>query len=185
MKRNSKNRNIVDIVNTINIPRTDILPMVSATKTLDKVLCLACDVKHSSFENGQYNICNDTIEHVRITENGETLTYKSCPFKFNLPAQTETDNTQIIISNIGLISSNILRAADNSFEDIIIKCWLIVGNYDGTCSWLDFGEYVLDTTQTEDIEYIMGSLAMKNCYGINAGKFRGNNPSLFINLNHR
>ena len=46
-----------------------ILPMISATKTLDKVLCLAADIKHSSFENGRYSICNDVIEHTRTDEN--------------------------------------------------------------------------------------------------------------------
>lgn len=168
-----------------NIPRNDVMPMVSATKTLDKVLCLAADIKHSSFDNGQYNICNDTIEHIRVDENGNELVYQSCAFSYNIPSQSETDNSTIAISNVGLMTSNILKQADNSIEDIIIHCWLIVGNYDGTCSWLDFGEYILDTTQTESIETISGSLAMNNCYDINAGRFRGKNPSLFINLNHR
>lgn len=163
----------------------NILPMVSATKTLDKVLCLACDIKHSSFENGAYHICNDTIEHIRTDEYNNEIVYQSCPFSFNTPSQNETDNSTITITNVGLIASNILKNADNSIEDILIHCWLIVGNYDGTCSWLDFGEYILDTKQTENIEQISGSLAMKNCYNINAGKYRGKNPSLFINLNHR
>ena len=50
-----------------------ILPMVSATKTLDKVLCLAADIKHSSFENGAYYICNDTVEHTRTEKNKNLL----------------------------------------------------------------------------------------------------------------
>lgn len=178
-----------------------ILPMVSATKNLDKVLCLACDIKHSSFENGEYNICNDTIEHERIEyiENKQNEgidgnaddfeikkhTYLPVPFQFNIPSQSETDNTQIAITNIGLGVSKILRSADNSFEDILIHCWMIVGNYDGTCNWLDLGEYTLDTTQVETTESVSGTLVVDNCFEINAGRFRGDNPELFINLNHR
>ncbi len=161
-----------------------ILPMVSATKTLDKVLCLACDIKHSSFETGEYNICNDTVEHKRNID-GKIKTYLPCPFSFNIPSQSETDNARIGISNVGLVASDILKSADNSIEDIIIHCWLIVANYNGTANWLDFGEYILDTNQTETIEQVVGNLAMRNCFGINVGKFRGENPSFFINLNHR
>ena len=107
------------------------------------------------------------------------------PFSYNLPSQSDTDNAQIAITNVGLISSNILKSADNSIEDIIVKCWLIIANYEGESNWLDLGEYILDTSQTESVEYVSGALVMRNCYQINAGKFRGKNPSLFINLNHR
>ena len=162
-----------------------ILPMISATKTLNKVLCLAADIKHSSFENGEYNICNDTIPHIRDMGNGVTKTYISCPFSFNLPSQSETDNSGFGVTNVGLISSNILRAADNSFEDIIIQCWLIVADYDGGATWLNLGQYIWNTEQSETVEIITGELVMKSCYGINAGKFRGKNPSIFVNLNHR
>lgn len=157
-----------------------ILPMVSATKTLDKVMCLACDVKHSTFENGEYNICNDTIEHVR-----DGKIYQPVPFTFNIPSQSETDDVQIAITNIGLVCSNILKSADNSYEDILIQCWMIIANYDGTSSWLDLGEYVLSTTQVETIEQVAASLTLDSCFEINAGKFRGDNPEVFINLCHR
>lgn len=162
-----------------------ILPMVSATKTLDKVLCLAADIKHSSFENGRYSICNDTVDHVRTDENGNQITYISCPFSFNLPSQSETDNSGFGVTNINLISSNILKVADNSFEDIIIQCWLVLADYDGSSNWIDLGEYIWDTEQNENAEFVSGALVMKNCYDINAGRFRGKNPSIFINLNHR
>ena len=162
-----------------------ILPMVSATKTLDKVLCLAADIKHSSFENGEYNICNDTISHDRDMGNGIIKTYISCPFSFNLPSQSETDNSGFGVTNVGLIRSNVLRAADNSLEDIIIQAWLIVANYEGGANWINLGQYIWNIEQTETIETVTGELAMKNCYGINAGKYRGKNPSIFINLNHR
>lgn len=162
-----------------------ILPMISATKTLDKVLCLAADIKHSSFENGRYSICNDTVEHTRKDDNGNIITYQPCPFSFNLPSQSETDNSGFGVTNVNLISSNILRAADNSFEDIIIQCWLILADYDGSSSWINLGEYIWDTDQTETMETVTAALVMKNCYNINAGRFRGKNPSLFVNLNHR
>lgn len=162
-----------------------LLPMISATKNLDKVLCLAADIKHSSFENGAYYICNDTIEHTRTDSNGKVLTYISCPFTFNLPSQSETDNSGFGVTNVGLISSHVLKAADNSLEDIIIQCWLIVAEYDGTSNWIDLGEYTWGTEQSETIETVSGSLVMNNCYSVNAGKYRGSNPSIFINLNHR
>ena len=162
-----------------------ILPMISATKTLDKVLCLAADIKHSSFENGRYSICNDVIEHTRTDENGNKIIYQPWPFSFNLPSQSETDNSGFGVTNVNLISSNILRAADNSFEDIIIQCWLILADYDGSSNWVNLGEYIWDTDQTETMETVTASLVMKNCYTINAGRFRGKNPSLFVNLNHR
>lgn len=162
-----------------------LLPMISATKTLDKVLCLAADIKHSTFKNGRYSICNDTVDHVRVDENGNNIVYQSCPFSFNLPSQSETDNSGFGVTNVNLISSNILKAADNSFEDIIIQCWLILADYDGSSNWIDLGEYIWDTEQTENMEVVSGALVMKNCYSINAGRFRGKNPSLFINLNHR
>ena len=85
-----------------------ILPMISATKTLDKVLCLAADIKHSSFDNGQYNICNDTIEHQRTLEDDSVLLYQPVPFSFNIPAQSETDSPAFGVTNVGLISSKIL-----------------------------------------------------------------------------
>ena len=142
-----------------------ILPMISATKTLDKVLCLAADIKHSSFANGRYSICNDVVEHTRTDENGNKIIYQPCPFSFNLPSQSETDNSGFGVTNVSLISSNILRAADNN--------------------WVNLGEYIWDTDQTETMETVTASLVMKNCYTINAGRFRGKNPSLFVNLNHR
>lgn len=162
-----------------------ILPMISATKTLDKVLCLAVDVKHSSFENGQYNICNNIIEHTRVLEDNSSINYLPVPFSFNIPAQSETDNPTFGITNVGLISSLILKAADNSLEDITIACWLVVADYDGGSSWISLGEYIWDTSQMETIETVSGSLVMDNCYQINIGKYRGENPSVFINLNHR
>lgn len=162
-----------------------LLPMISATKTLDKVLCLAADIKHSTFENGKYSICNDTIGHTRIDNFGKEIFYQPCPFSFNLPSQSETDNSGFGVTNIGLISSEVLRSADNSFEDIVIQCWLILADYDGKSSWIDLGEYIWDTEQNENMELVQGALVMKNCYNINAGRFRGKNPSLFVNLNHR
>jgi len=162
-----------------------LLPMISATKTLDKVLFLAADIEHSSFEGGAYHICNDTVEHTRTDEKGNLLTYVSCPFSFNLPSQSETDSSTFGVTNVGLISSHILKAADNSFEDIEIQCWLVLAEYDGTANWIDLGKYVWETEQTETMETVTGQLNMKNCYSINAGKYRGNNPSIFINLNHR
>lgn len=162
-----------------------ILPMISATKTLNKVMCLAADVKHSTFENGEYNICNDTIDHLRDMGDGTTKNYIACPFTFNLPSQSETDNSAFGVTNIGLISSNILRSADNSLEDILINCWLIIADYDGSANWISLGEYIWKIEQRETIETVSGELVMKNCYNINAGKFRGKNPSIFINLNHR
>lgn len=163
-----------------------LLPMISATKTLNKVLCLAADIQHPDFPNGGvYYICNDTIEHTRIDKSGKELIYQPCPFSFNLPSQSETDNSTFGVSNVGLICSDILSYADNSIIDISIHCWLIVGEYDGSSNWIDLGEYYWQTEQTETIETVTGSLMMKNCYSINAGKYRGNNPSIFINLNYR
>jgi len=162
-----------------------ILPMISATKTLDKVLCLAADIKHSSFDGGQYNICNDVIEHVRTLEDDSTITYLPVPFSFNIPSQSETDDSKMGISNVNLISSKILRDADDSLEDILVACWLIVADYNGGSNWISLGEYILSTSQIETIELVSGSLSMKTCYGINMGKYRGKNPIVYINLNHR
>lgn len=162
-----------------------ILPMISATKTLDKVLCLACEIKHSSFKNGQYNICNDVIEHTRTMDDNSTLTYSPVPFSFNIPSQSETDDSKIGISNVNLISSKVLKSADDSLEDIMVTCWLIVADYNGGSNWISLGEYILSTSQVETIEIISGNLVMRNCYQINAGKYRGKNPLVFINLNHR
>lgn len=162
-----------------------ILPMISATKTLDKVLCLAADIKHSSFDSGQYNICNDVIEHVRTLEDDSTITYLPVPFSFNISSQSETDDSKMGISNINLISSKILKSADDSLEDIVVACWLIVADYNGGSNWISLGEYILGTSQVETIEMVSGSLSMKTCYGINIGKYRGKNPLVYINLNHR
>lgn len=159
--------------------------MISATKTLDKVLCLAADIKHSTFDGGQYNICNDVIEHTRTLENDSTITYLPVPFSFNIPSQSETDDSKMGISNIGLISSKILKSADDSLEDIIVACWLIVADYNGGSNWISLGEYILGTSQVETIEMVSGSLTMKTCYDINMGKYRGKNPVVYINLNHR
>lgn len=162
-----------------------IMPMISATKTLDKVLCLACDIKHSSFPNGQFNICNDVVEHIRTLDDDSNITYFPVPFSFNIPSQSETDNSKIAISNVNLISSKILKLADGSLEDIVITCWLIVADYSGGTNWISLGEYLLGTNQVETIEAVSAELAMKTCYGINLGKYRGENPIVFINLNHR
>lgn len=162
-----------------------ILPMISATKTLDKVLCLACDIKHSAFENGRYSICNDVIEHYRPLDEGGSVTYQPVPFSFNIPSQSETDDSKMGITNINLISSRILKAADNSLEDITVECWLIVADYNGGSNWINLGEYIFSTSQSENIEMITASLSMKTCYNINMGKYRGKNPSVFININHR
>lgn len=162
-----------------------ILPIISAERTLNKVLCLALDIKHSAFDNGEYNICNDTIEHTRTDENGKSLTYLPCPFTFNIPSQSETDDTNISITNVGLLSSQILSKADNSLEDIIVHGWLIVADYNGNSAWISLGEYYLSTQQNETVDAVSATLTMKTCYGINAGKYRGDNPNIFINLNYR
>ena len=161
-----------------------ILPMISATKTLDKVLCLACDLKHSSFENGRYSICNDVVEHKRKV-GSEYITYQPAPFSFNIPSQSETDSSNFTISNVNLIASKVLKAADNSLENITISCWIIVANYDGTSEWISTGDYIVGTSQGETVEHVTCALAMKTCYNINVGKYRGKNPKVFVNLNHR
>lgn len=163
-----------------------ILPLISATKTLDKVQCLACDLIHPAFENGRFSICNDTVEHKRVMPDGEIRVYDPVAFMFNIPSQTENDPPQFAITNVGLISSNELRAADNSLIDIEVDCWMVIADFDGErAHWISLGKYILDTDQTETIETIQGVLIMKNCYDINAGKYRGKNPSVFINLNYR
>lgn len=130
---------------------------------------------------------------VSLVSNTDTYIYSSesliqylpCPFTFNIPSQSETDDTNISITNVGLLSSQILSKADNSLEDIIVHGWLIVADYNGNSRWISLGEYYLSTQQNETVDAVSATLTMKTCYGVNAGKYRGDNPSIFINLNYR
>ena len=130
---------------------------------------------------------------VSLASNTDTYIYSSesliqylpCPFTFNIPSQSETDDTNISITNVGLLSSQILSKADNSLEDIIVHGWLIVADYNGNSSWISLGEYYLSTQQNETVDAVSATLIMKTCYGVNAGKYRGDNPNIFINLNYR
>ena len=79
-----------------------ILPMISATKTLDKVLCLAADIKHSSFVNGRYSICSDVIVDYTINNNGEVTSDKYA--------------TQQYIENKGYVTNDSLDTKLEAFK---------------------------------------------------------------------
>lgn len=142
-------------------------------RQVGRVVTWAVELSHSLFTETYYLI-NDTQE---ATYNGHT--FQPYPFNVIIPAQTEQDGTQIVLSNIqNLISSPISKIVTSN-ENIMIKLYCV--SIETNVNEFDFkGEYeIISAVCTNDS--VTGQITIRNCLDINIGKFRYNKTN-FPNL---
>lgn len=145
----------------------------SLSRYLGRSVNLAIELSHSEFEDTYY-LVNDTKE---LIIDGKTYT----PYIFDLalPAQTEQQGTQFIISNANNIVAQQIEKIVNSNENIILKLYL-VNIEDEVAEMYDKGEFeIMDIVVSP--ESATATINIRHCLNYNIGTLRYN-KQLFRNL---
>ncbi len=91
----------------------------SFSRYLGRTVKMLIELNHSAFEEPFYFI-NDTKA---LTIDGNT--YQPYPFDIILPAQSETQGTQIVLSNVQNLAANEIRKTINSNENINLDLYIV------------------------------------------------------------
>ena len=91
----------------------------SYSRYLGRTVKMLIEVTHSIFNEPFYFI-NDTKE---LTIDGKT--YLPYPFDIILPSQTETQGTQIVLSNVHNLAANEIRKTINTNENINLDLYIV------------------------------------------------------------
>lgn len=91
----------------------------SYSRYLGRNVKMVIELSHSFFSQPFYFI-NDT-KALKIDEK----TYEPYPFDIILPSQTETQGTQIVLSNVQNLAANEIRKTINSNENINIDLYIV------------------------------------------------------------
>lgn len=145
----------------------------SYSRYLGRTVKMLIELEHSAFDKPFYFI-NDT-KHIEV----EDKTYQPYPFDIILPAQTETQGTQIVLSNVQNIASNEIRKTIDTNENIILKLFLV--NIETEIA----EKYPAGMFELQDVsitpESITGTINIRHCLEINLGAIRYN-KQIFPNL---
>lgn len=143
------------------------------SRYLGRNINLLIDISHPEFER-EYHFINNT-KPVTV----EDIVYEPYPFDIILPAQTETQGTQITLSNVQNIAANEIRKTILSNENIVVS--LFVANIETEIT----EKYPKGTFELFDVsitpEAITGTINIRHCLDINCGSIRYNRQ-LFPNL---
>lgn len=77
------------------------------------------ELTHSAFDE-PFCFINDTKE---LTVDGKT--YQPYPFDIILPSQTETQGTQVVLSNVQNLAANEIRKTINTNENIKLDLYIV------------------------------------------------------------
>lgn len=91
----------------------------SFSRYLGRTVKMLIELTHSAFDEPFYFI-NDTKE---LTIEGKT--YQPYPFDIILPSQTETQGTQIVLSNVQNLAANEIRKTINTNENINLDLFIV------------------------------------------------------------
>lgn len=91
----------------------------SYSRYLGRTVKMLIELTHSAFKEPFYFI-NDTKE---LTVDGKT--YEPYPFDIILPSQTETQGTQIVLSNVQNLAANEIRKTIDTNENIKLDLYIV------------------------------------------------------------
>lgn len=145
----------------------------SYSRYLGRTAKMLIELSHSVWDK-PYLFINDTKE---LTIDGNT--YVPYPFDIVLPSQTETQGTQIVMSNVQNLAANEISKTINTNENIVLKLYFV--NIETVIAEkYEVGLYELqDVTITP--ESISGSINIKHNLDINLSFIRYNRQ-VFPNL---
>lgn len=91
----------------------------SYSRYLGRTVKMLIELTHSAFDE-QFYFINDTKE---LTVDGKT--YQPYPFDIILPSQSETQGTQIVLSNVQNLAANEIRKTINTNENIKLDLYIV------------------------------------------------------------
>nr|DAY58543.1 MAG TPA: protein of unknown function (DUF1833) [Caudoviricetes sp.] len=91
----------------------------SYSRYLGRALKMLIELKHSAFQES-FCFINDTK-----TLELDSKIYQPYPFDIILPSQTETQGTQLVLSNIQNLAANEIRKTINSNENILLDLYIV------------------------------------------------------------
>lgn len=91
----------------------------SYSRYLGRTVKMLIELTHSAFDE-PFHFINDTKE---LTVDGKT--YQPYPFDIILPSQTETQGTQVVLSNIQNLAANEIRKTINTNENIKLDLYIV------------------------------------------------------------
>lgn len=147
----------------------------SYSRYLGRNFKLLIELNHSIFEQ-PFCFINDTKA---VTIDG--VTYQPFPFDVVLPAQTETQGTQVVMSNVQNLVANEIKKTIYTNENIEVK--LYFANIETqTAEKYDAGLFILEGVNITP-ETVTGTINIKHNLNINIGAIRYYNqlfPNLFL-----
>lgn len=145
----------------------------SYSRYLGRNVNFLIELSHSAWDKTYYLI-NDTKP---LTIDGNT--YEPYPFDLTLPSQTEQQGTQIVLSNIQNLASNLIEKTVNSNENIVLQLYL-VNRETETAEKYDKGQFEIFNPQITN-EAVSATINLRHSFNINCGSIRYNRQ-LFPNL---
>ncbi len=147
----------------------------SYSRYLGRTVKMLIELSHSMFETPFYFI-NDT-KPLEL----ENKTYQPYPFDIILPSQTETQGTQLVLSNVQNLAANEIRKTIESNENIFIDLY-IVNIETETAEKYPAGLFELFGVQITP-ESITGTINIRHNLDVNMGTinyYRQTFPNLFL-----
>ncbi len=147
----------------------------SYSRYLGRNFKMLCELNHSMF-NEPYRFINDT-EELFI----DGVLFSPFPFDVILPSQTETQGTQIIMSNVQNIVANEINKTINTNENIIVTLYFANIELEKAEKY-DIGTFELQGVSITP-ESVTGTINIRTNLNINVGAIRYNNnlfPNLFL-----
>lgn len=145
----------------------------SYSRYLGRNVNFLIELSHSAWDKTYYLI-NDTKP---LTIDGNT--YEPYAFDLTLPSQTEQQGTQIVLSNIQNLASNLIQKTVNSNENIVLQLYL-VNRETETAEKYDKGQFEIFNPQITN-EAVSATINLRHSFNINCGSIRYNRQ-LFPNL---
>lgn len=147
----------------------------SYSRYLGRNFKMLVELSHSAF-NEPFKFINDT-KALEI----DGATYQPFPFDVILPAQTETQGTQIVMSNVQNLVANEIKKTIYSNENILVNLYF-VNVETQTAEKYDAGLFELESVQITP-ETVTGTINIRHNLNINIGSIRYYNqlfPNLFL-----
>lgn len=145
----------------------------SFSRYLGRCVNFLIELSHSEWEQ-TYCLINDTQA---LTIDG--VTYEPYPFDLTMPSQTEQQGTQIVMSNVQNVVSNLIKQTVGSNENIVMQLYL-VNREMTTAEKYDKGLFEIFNPQITN-ETITATLNLRHSFDVNCGSIRYN-KQLFPNL---
>lgn len=147
----------------------------SYSRYLGRNFKMLIELTHSKFSE-PFRFINDT-KPLEI----DALTFKPYPFDVVLPAQTEMQGTQIVMSNVQNLVANEIKKTIYTNENILVNLYFVNVETQAAEKY-DAGLFELESVQITP-ETVTGTINIRHNLNINIGSLRYNNqlfPNLFL-----